>query len=395
MSEQTLGQRIAAERKKLGLSQEALGEKTGVSRQAISKWESDGAVPEIDKLIAMSRLFGVSIGWLLGVEAGQPAQSPALSDEQMEMIEQIVRRYQAPPPAKKWPWILAVCLSAAALLAALLALNRQPVQAPDYAQQINSLQNQCQYLQDTIQTLSHKLEVMNEEDAEVLLLEYVLDFAGLREDGTARVSFHATPKHWDGHVPTLSATRGGEVAAQTSCEWNGASYTAILDLPIADGYEFRFSLPTESGGAQFQLLDGDWCSDLESNIAIRLTSLTIPNAIFRRNCLEFDEFDISFSMPYLAIENGTAAWADIAYQLEVNGVVTERRSLFDDGILAEDNRYDPDWSTNFASIFFDVVDLKNGDRVSLIFEASLSTGETTTLTIGTWTLINSKLMRTN
>ncbi len=64
----TIGQRIADCRKKLGLSQEALGEKMGVSRQAISKWEADGALPEIDKLIALSRLFEVSVGWLLGVE---------------------------------------------------------------------------------------------------------------------------------------------------------------------------------------------------------------------------------------------------------------------------------------------------------------------------------------
>ena len=37
----TTGQRIAAKRKELGLSQEALGEKLGVSRQSIYKWESD------------------------------------------------------------------------------------------------------------------------------------------------------------------------------------------------------------------------------------------------------------------------------------------------------------------------------------------------------------------
>ena len=48
MLETTLGQRIAERRKMLGLSQEALGEKLGVSRQAISIWESDSAVPEID-----------------------------------------------------------------------------------------------------------------------------------------------------------------------------------------------------------------------------------------------------------------------------------------------------------------------------------------------------------
>ena len=64
----TTGQRIAQKRKELGLSQEALGEKLGVSRQSIYKWESDAALPEIDKLITLSRLFCLSVGALLGVE---------------------------------------------------------------------------------------------------------------------------------------------------------------------------------------------------------------------------------------------------------------------------------------------------------------------------------------
>ncbi len=63
----TLGQRIQELRKQHNLSQEALGEKLGVSRQAISRWEMDGAVPEVDKLIAMSKLFGVSLDELLGL----------------------------------------------------------------------------------------------------------------------------------------------------------------------------------------------------------------------------------------------------------------------------------------------------------------------------------------
>ena len=64
----TLGEHIQALRKSTGYSQEALGEALGVTRQAISKCESDRAMPEIDKLIAMSRLFGVSVGSLLQVE---------------------------------------------------------------------------------------------------------------------------------------------------------------------------------------------------------------------------------------------------------------------------------------------------------------------------------------
>ena len=77
----TIGQRIARERKRLGLSQEALGEALGVSRQAISQWEADASLPEIDKLIAMARCFGVTVGWLLGVgkvgrRTAPGAQSP-------------------------------------------------------------------------------------------------------------------------------------------------------------------------------------------------------------------------------------------------------------------------------------------------------------------------------
>lgn len=73
----TIGQRIAQNRKNLGLSQEALGERLGVSRQSIYKWESDAALPEVEKLIALSRLFGISVGALLGVEETSPRRNAA------------------------------------------------------------------------------------------------------------------------------------------------------------------------------------------------------------------------------------------------------------------------------------------------------------------------------
>ena len=65
----TLGQRIQELRKQQNLSQEELGTRLGVSRQAVSRWEMDGAVPDVDKLIAMSKLFSVTLNDLLGVEA--------------------------------------------------------------------------------------------------------------------------------------------------------------------------------------------------------------------------------------------------------------------------------------------------------------------------------------
>lgn len=52
-------------RKKNGLSQEELADKIGVSRQAVSKWESAQSIPDIDKIITLSELFGVSTDFLL------------------------------------------------------------------------------------------------------------------------------------------------------------------------------------------------------------------------------------------------------------------------------------------------------------------------------------------
>lgn len=97
----TTGQRIAQKRKELELSQEALGAELGVSRQSIYKWESDAALPEIDKLVALSRRFGVTVGWLLGVEdAAEPpaGESGELTDMQLKMVEEIVARYREASP---------------------------------------------------------------------------------------------------------------------------------------------------------------------------------------------------------------------------------------------------------------------------------------------------------
>lgn len=61
----TLGEKIYRLRTEQGFSQEAFGEKLGVSRQSVSKWETDQSVPELDKIVAISEIFGVSTDYLL------------------------------------------------------------------------------------------------------------------------------------------------------------------------------------------------------------------------------------------------------------------------------------------------------------------------------------------
>lgn len=60
-----LAEKIINERKKNGWSQEELADKLGVSRQSVSKWESAQSVPDLQRILDMSRLFGVSTDYLL------------------------------------------------------------------------------------------------------------------------------------------------------------------------------------------------------------------------------------------------------------------------------------------------------------------------------------------
>ena len=60
----TLGQRISRYRKELHISQEELGARLGVSRQAVSKWETDLSAPDMNNLLALAREFGVSLAEL-------------------------------------------------------------------------------------------------------------------------------------------------------------------------------------------------------------------------------------------------------------------------------------------------------------------------------------------
>ena len=71
-------ERLQELRKAKGLSQEQLAETLGVSRQAVSKWESGQSLPEVEKLISLSTLFGTTLDYILKgtpQAAEQPMQS--------------------------------------------------------------------------------------------------------------------------------------------------------------------------------------------------------------------------------------------------------------------------------------------------------------------------------
>lgn len=78
----TFGNRLYELRKSFGLSQEELAELLDVSRQSVSKWESDKGYPEMTRLIFLSDYFGVSLDYLMRGE-----EKEELSEQEKESLE--------------------------------------------------------------------------------------------------------------------------------------------------------------------------------------------------------------------------------------------------------------------------------------------------------------------
>lgn len=72
----TIGERISAKRKEKGYSQEYVAERLNVSRQAVSKWETDATVPDTHHLIALAGLLDTEVSYLAVGAAPPPARQP-------------------------------------------------------------------------------------------------------------------------------------------------------------------------------------------------------------------------------------------------------------------------------------------------------------------------------
>ena len=124
-----LAEKIMTLRKRAGWSQEELAAQLGVSRQSVSKWEGAQSVPDMQKVVQMSRLFGVTTDYLLKEELGEPEPAPAESDAPlrrvtMEQAADYLAQRQAAAPKLALATLLCVLSPVALLL--LAALSDRP-----------------------------------------------------------------------------------------------------------------------------------------------------------------------------------------------------------------------------------------------------------------------------
>lgn len=85
----SLSEKILSLRTQLGLSQEELAEQLAVSRQSVSKWETGQSVPDLDKLIKLADLFGISVDELVREgERPQPPEPPKAPEPRVVYVKE-------------------------------------------------------------------------------------------------------------------------------------------------------------------------------------------------------------------------------------------------------------------------------------------------------------------
>ena len=388
MDDMTMGQRIAVRRKLKNMSQEALAEQLEVSRQAISKWESDGAIPEIDKLIALGKLFGVSVGWLLGTEPeeGVPLPGNCLTESQITAVEEIVARSLPVPLPKRrrWPGTLLT----AAVLVLVLAVGaacagRLEAKNAENLAAVESLRRENEVLRGQMDSVQEKLKAIAEADR---LLKSMYGEAVLL-DQTARVSFTFTPKVYQEEAQAfLSVRMPPQNAELIPCTWNGEKYTAEVELPTMDGYQYSFLLVTEGIFREQSLMDPDffYAIDRLSNIGTSCHFHLDPDSeqfALMYNGLnhrwldpELEEYTFRENLysPCIFRKNGQG-YQEILLILEMNGEVLLKESLLED-FLRHSGGHPVSTKPFPLEVSVPLPELKYGDKLRLYLSVTMADG---------------------
>lgn len=211
-------------RKAAGLSQEELAEKLGVSRQAVSKWESGAAQPELAKLGELSRIFGVSVDELLNLERAdaQNAQSTPLPSP-TEPEKQSGTGYV------KGKRLRAVFVAAAlvALLVCGIRIHTLSTRVSDLQRQMinmqSSLSNQIGHISSTVaDVIERGASILTEYNHYIESFDY--------SDNTCTLRFEVMPRAIPDGM-SLSVSVGGGERVALKKDTNGL-YVARVTVPL-------------------------------------------------------------------------------------------------------------------------------------------------------------------
>lgn len=348
----TLGQNIQTARRAAGLSQEALAERIGVSRQALGKWEKDTALPGLENLRQLSAALGVSADTLLGRELpaapgtpseGTSAPLPADPPMTLESMKALLDARDAAEAKRRRLWALAgAVLAALAVLLGTLTIRRYNAALEGISANMGSLQSQMGLLGGQMSGYQQQLaDTIAQASGNVAVWEYqVADF---QKDGQLlSLAVSAAPRELPSGAGAcfLLDTADGTLTAE------GAAQDG--------GFAARFELPLDRLGGQPPTLRVQWLlpdGTVQNDLAGSLGDLTA-----------------SFWPPRLevlpCIGNMT-----IAYRLEAGGLTLNCYPISFDAYL-------PDWMLAQSAEVRLVVDGETADRAALGFYEAYWAGDT-------------------
>ncbi len=252
-----LHENIQQLRRQAGLSQEALAEKLGVSRQAVSKWESGAALPELEKLTEMARLFSVRLDALLGLtppEDSPPSGAPAPFDE--ESLRRLLSASEAQTAAHDKRLLTALGLGMAALLTAVCLFVSFQLSSlrQEYQNSLSSLRGS---LTDLESRFYAALQQPQDTDAASFLDVdcRVSALDPLEKHMTLWLS--ATPyEYQEGATARFVLSGDGfEPLSVDGTRDAGGAFTAEGRLPLCDEVDIRLVLRTPDGLERTEKLD--------------------------------------------------------------------------------------------------------------------------------------------
>lgn len=251
----TTGEKIAALRREHKLSQEALGEKLGLSRQAVSKWEADQAVPTMDNLMELSRLFGVPVDTLLRPDAPFPAAPAEENSTDAPAAPETPHKGVSLSRGK------VITIGGAALLCVSLALNAVCLY------QIAQLKGEVQALRvqaGNVNTVYYPGTSADTGDFAESSEHMTLDPENTEQ---LIVTFSAVPRVASDGETAKFLLRGGEQSWECEAEDDaGGGYRGSLTIPMVDEYSVYLVLTDRNGGTRNLLIASE--SDIENRFSI-------------------------------------------------------------------------------------------------------------------------------
>lgn len=385
----TLGQRIQELRKQRGMSQEALGDALGVSRQAVSKWEGDNGIPELDTLIAMSRLFEVTVGQLLGVEEPGEQKSEAANESEEnkeDQVEAVLRRYVEQTTQKdecswfeRWGKTVTeaiVVTTVFIVMFSMLISLRSTVKLLQHdlsnlqVNVSNSQNNLSGQIRNTIyDVLAEEANLLSTFDWEIV--DFDLD------NQTATLCLNATMKEYTaGSKLQFCAawTKVDDTEGKTDGDWvDGPNFQSEITLPLNHNTVISIRVEDADGNIKEQVIQTPLYELHPDNFHLYARNLTTPFAITTKG-FGITSQTAKAEQAYIVIESifPDFFWPEKA---EVTAYVNDVEVMSEVMTITPSGREKQVFNASIKDTYYDLT-LENGDTLEIVLVVTDNLGRT-------------------